>query len=109
VHSMPQQRLLKAPFLSPIANMPTLRQPNLLLGHVSQQLVSRMALTCSEREPVPLGEWHASRLCLLFQINLWMGCAPDGSSSGLHHDFHDNLYVSQACVLRTFVHLFWTG
>jgi len=26
-------------------------------------------------------------------INLWMGCAPDGASSGLHHDFHDNLYV----------------
>ncbi|BDA43071.1 probable bifunctional peptidase and (3S)-lysyl hydroxylase Jmjd7 at N-terminal half [Coccomyxa sp. Obi] len=27
------------------------------------------------------------------QINLWMGCAPNGASSGLHHDFHDNLYV----------------
>lgn len=27
------------------------------------------------------------------QFNLWMGCAPDGASSGLHHDFHDNLYV----------------
>lgn len=27
------------------------------------------------------------------QINLWMGCAPDGASSGLHHDFHDNLYI----------------
>mmetsp|Transcript_9372 Transcript_9372/g.26765 ORF Transcript_9372/g.26765 Transcript_9372/m.26765 type:complete len:633 (+) Transcript_9372:184-2082(+) len=26
-------------------------------------------------------------------INLWMGCSPKGSSSGLHHDFHDNLYV----------------
>lgn len=26
-------------------------------------------------------------------INLWMGCAPDGASSGLHHDFHDNLYI----------------
>ncbi|KAF8072806.1 jmj4 [Scenedesmus sp. PABB004] len=26
-------------------------------------------------------------------INMWMGCAPEGSSSGLHHDFHDNLYV----------------
>lgn len=26
-------------------------------------------------------------------INLWMGAAPDGASSGLHHDFHDNLYV----------------
>lgn len=26
-------------------------------------------------------------------INVWMGCAAEGSSSGLHHDFHDNLYV----------------
>ncbi|KAL0045239.1 hypothetical protein WJX82_001458 [Trebouxia sp. C0006] len=27
------------------------------------------------------------------QINLWMGAAPNGASSGLHHDFHDNLYI----------------
>jgi len=27
------------------------------------------------------------------QINIWMGCAPEGSTTGLHHDFHDNLYV----------------
>jgi hypothetical protein len=26
-------------------------------------------------------------------INLWLGCAREGSSSGLHHDYHDNLYV----------------
>ena len=26
-------------------------------------------------------------------INLWVGCTQDGTSSGLHHDFHDNLYV----------------
>ncbi|GFR44988.1 hypothetical protein Agub_g6296, partial [Astrephomene gubernaculifera] len=26
-------------------------------------------------------------------LNVWMGAAPEGSSSGLHHDFHDNLYV----------------
>eukprot|EP00775_Hariotina_reticulata_P000764 gene764-1071_t len=26
-------------------------------------------------------------------INMWMGCAPQGSSTGLHHDYHDNLYV----------------
>uniref|UniRef100_A0A383WCI6 JmjC domain-containing protein n=1 Tax=Tetradesmus obliquus TaxID=3088 RepID=A0A383WCI6_TETOB len=26
-------------------------------------------------------------------VNMWMGCAPEGSSTGLHHDFHDNLYV----------------
>ena len=27
------------------------------------------------------------------QINFWAGCAHEGASSGLHHDFHDNLYV----------------
>ncbi|KAI8799652.1 cupin-like domain-containing protein [Cladochytrium replicatum] len=30
------------------------------------------------------------------QVNLWMGCGPpesEGMSSGLHHDFADNLYV----------------
>lgn len=26
-------------------------------------------------------------------INIWAGCCADGASSGLHHDFHDNLYV----------------
>ena len=26
-------------------------------------------------------------------INLWLGCSRAGASSGLHHDFHDNLYV----------------
>jgi hypothetical protein len=26
-------------------------------------------------------------------INLWLGAAREGSSSGLHHDFHENLYV----------------
>eukprot|EP00928_Gymnodinium_smaydae_P027228 TRINITY_DN21114_c0_g1_i1.p1 TRINITY_DN21114_c0_g1~~TRINITY_DN21114_c0_g1_i1.p1 ORF type:complete len:513 (-),score=62.01 TRINITY_DN21114_c0_g1_i1:14-1504(-) len=27
------------------------------------------------------------------QYNTWIGRAADGSSSGLHHDFHDNLYI----------------
>ncbi|CAK0870021.1 unnamed protein product [Prorocentrum cordatum] len=27
------------------------------------------------------------------QYNLWLGRAAEGSTSGLHHDFHDNLYV----------------
>eukprot|EP01026_Neomeris_dumetosa_P052198 TRINITY_DN460_c2_g1_i6.p1 TRINITY_DN460_c2_g1~~TRINITY_DN460_c2_g1_i6.p1 ORF type:complete len:475 (+),score=86.72 TRINITY_DN460_c2_g1_i6:96-1520(+) len=27
------------------------------------------------------------------QLNLWWGAAKHGSSTGLHHDFHDNLYV----------------
>jgi hypothetical protein len=26
-------------------------------------------------------------------INLWMGNSVNGSSSGLHHDYHDNLYI----------------
>lgn len=26
-------------------------------------------------------------------INVWMGNSPEGSCSGLHHDFHDNLYI----------------
>ncbi|KAI1787097.1 Clavaminate synthase-like protein [Ganoderma leucocontextum] len=32
----------------------------------------------------------------LQQVNLWVGKSKDGSSSGLHHDFHDNLY----CLLQ---------
>ena len=28
-----------------------------------------------------------------FNLNLWFGNSEDGSSSGLHHDFHDNLYI----------------
>ncbi|EIN14656.1 Clavaminate synthase-like protein [Punctularia strigosozonata HHB-11173 SS5] len=30
---------------------------------------------------------------VLQQSNLWIGNSPEGSSSGLHHDFHDNLYI----------------
>lgn len=26
-------------------------------------------------------------------MNIWIGKAKDGSSSGLHHDYHDNLYI----------------
>ncbi|OQS06184.1 hypothetical protein THRCLA_01771 [Thraustotheca clavata] len=26
-------------------------------------------------------------------INIWMGNAIDGSTTGLHHDYHDNLYI----------------
>lgn len=26
-------------------------------------------------------------------VNVWMGASAAGASSGLHHDFHDNLYV----------------
>lgn len=30
---------------------------------------------------------------ILSSVNTWMGRSAKGSSSGLHHDFHDNLYV----------------
>ncbi|EST06887.1 JmjC [Kalmanozyma brasiliensis GHG001] len=30
---------------------------------------------------------------VLQQCNLWLGNSKEGKSSGLHHDFHDNLYV----------------
>eukprot|EP00494_Astrolonche_serrata_P028462 UN28729 len=28
-----------------------------------------------------------------YQYNIWLGNSKSGTSSGLHHDFHDNLYV----------------
>lgn len=28
-----------------------------------------------------------------YQVNAWIGCSPDGTSSGYHHDFHDNFYM----------------
>lgn len=33
------------------------------------------------------------RHLVLQQVNMWMGNAAHGASSGLHHDFHDNLYL----------------
>jgi hypothetical protein len=27
------------------------------------------------------------------QINLWLGNSVEGSTTGLHHDFHDNTYI----------------
>ncbi|EPQ31066.1 uncharacterized protein PFL1_01255 [Pseudozyma flocculosa PF-1] len=30
---------------------------------------------------------------VLQQCNLWLGSSKEGKSSGLHHDFHDNLYI----------------
>jgi hypothetical protein len=31
-----------------------------------------------------------------YQINMWVGCSEDGTSSGYHHDFHDNFYLLMA-------------
>lgn len=28
-----------------------------------------------------------------YQLNAWIGCSEDGTSSGFHHDFHDNFYM----------------
>ena len=28
-----------------------------------------------------------------YQLSLWQGVSTDGTTSGLHHDFHDNLYI----------------
>ena len=27
------------------------------------------------------------------QVNMWMGASKSGTSSGLHHDYHDNIYI----------------
>lgn len=52
-------------------------------AHV-QRLVDRGMIP----EVLPLmGNLH------LHQINAWIGCSEDGSSSGFHHDFHDNFYL----------------
>lgn len=47
------------------------------------------ALMCGQ---VPLRPEIMGNL-VLQQMNLWLGKSKTGTSSGLHHDFHDNLYV----------------
>lgn len=43
---------------------------------------------------------HRGKLTLQ-QVNLWLGRSPaEGSSSGLHHDFADNLYILLAGTKR---------
>lgn len=44
------------------------------------------------RKEVPLRPEIMGNL-VLQQMNLWLGKSKSGTSSGLHHDFHDNLYV----------------
>jgi hypothetical protein len=44
------------------------------------------------RADFPLRPALAGRL-LPANVNMWMGNNRSGSSSGLHHDFHDNLYL----------------
>lgn len=35
-----------------------------------------------------------------YQYNIWAGCSKNWSSSSLHHDFHDNLYVLLSGIKR---------
>jgi hypothetical protein len=50
------------------------------LYYLSPSLTSPQLL-CLAISPVP------------YQYNIWIGQSASGTSSGLHHDFHDNLYV----------------
>lgn len=43
-------------------------------------------------ESLPLKPDMAGSLALQ-QMNIWIGRSSSGSSSGLHHDYHDNLYI----------------
>jgi hypothetical protein len=47
--------------------------------------------------PFLLGEYPLRPLILgnlvPQMVNLWIGSSRDGTSSGLHHDYHDNLYI----------------
>ena len=38
--------------------------------------------------------------------NIWMGNSPFPSSSGLHHDYHDNLYVLLRGTKRIFLYTY---
>ncbi|KAI5198904.1 Clavaminate synthase-like protein [Aureobasidium subglaciale] len=44
------------------------------------------------RKEVPLRPEVMGNL-VLQQMNIWLGKSKAGTSSGLHHDFHDNLYI----------------
>ena len=39
--------------------------------------------------------WNVSFMgnLIVQNCNLWMGCSSINSTSGLHHDYHDNLYI----------------
>jgi hypothetical protein len=43
-------------------------------------------------EEVPMRPGVMGNL-VLQQMNIWLGKTKSGTSSGLHHDFHDNLYI----------------
>ena len=55
--------------------------------------VSLPAPTSSLAHLFPLPGAEIMGDLVLQQCNLWMGNGKSGKSSGLHHDFHDNLYM----------------
>jgi len=76
-------------------------------GDSSLYLTTQRIASCKDGSPAALCGPPVSHMAADFplcppvlgnlipsQYNLWMGNSPaEGSSSGLHHDFHDNLYV----------------
>lgn len=63
-----------------------------------RHVVSReigLCLTYAAKFPVQLA-YYTSRNLVPSQFNIWMGHSRVGSSTGLHHDFHDNFY----CLVR---------
>lgn len=62
---------------------------------LQQYLFSTPCLQMLEAGKIPIQPDLVGNL-ILQSCNLWMGRSKDGSSSGLHHDYHDNIY----CLLR---------
>jgi len=62
-------------------------------GNIHEKLMSKLDKSGVIPQSLPL-----SGHLIVESSNLWMGGAtgPEGSSSGLHHDFHDNFYVLHA-------------
>ncbi|MEW5320072.1 MAG: hypothetical protein WDW38_011175 [Sanguina aurantia] len=68
--------------------MTTQQVPVALDGHPSL-MTSPLTQLAEDFEPRPSIEGNL----VPQQINMWMGNSRSGASSGLHHDFHDNLYI----------------
>ena len=56
--------------------------------HISSSPVSELIL----QNELPLRPELIGNL-IPENINMWMGNSPHGTSSGLHHDYHDNFYI----------------
>lgn len=55
-------------------------------------VLSEPLLTLRQQLDFPLVPKIANDL-LTAKINIWLGTSTEGTSSGLHHDFHDNFYA----------------